>query len=232
MKKGIKRHRTDAAGIYGAHVTIDPDEATPEDVASTLKAMTPAARIEALRNTPALAERVQALQAWHDEVFKNGAKSEVMKRTDGRHSVRFPKVDEQQRMALLAAIQQDEMVRDRINATPHIEKSVNYSTVQSERARNPRGTIVDGNDKKFSMVAVARMLHTQYPYLTPADLWPHFLAVLDERGLNPKETIALNSRQDSMKAVEFDVPVSDKYPVGRRELKIASFRAALNKQKT
>jgi len=102
---------------------------------------------------------------------------------------------------------------------------------QASKAKKKRGTIEDGNGERFSMVAVVRDLVRKNPDSKPAELWPHFLSVLESRGLNPTETAAVNLRQDSIPSVDFDVAVSDRYPGGRRSVTLRSFGSTISQVK-
>lgn len=102
---------------------------------------------------------------------------------------------------------------------------------QAGKAQKKRGTIEDGNGERFSMVAVVRDLVRKNPDSKPADLWPHFLSVLESRGLNPTETATVNQRQDSIPLVDFDVAVSDRYPDGRRSVTLRSFGSTISQVK-
>lgn len=99
---------------------------------------------------------------------------------------------------------------------------------QADKAKKKRGTFEDGNGDRHSMVAVVRDLVRKNPDSKPAELWPHFIEHLRSRGVNPVETTIINSRMDSVPAVEFDVAPSKRWPEGRRTTDLRSFGATLS----
>lgn len=225
MKKGVTRTPIDDAGIFGTHVRVDPNIADIDESAKLLQAQTPLARINALRDTPELESKIRGLMDLHDHVFRNGTKILVTTIANGRRSVTFPKVDENENLKLLNAIASAEHERVRIKAVPLISKAKKQSRTNSDNAKNLRKTLTDGDGNKFSIVEIAQNLILEHPNETAKGLWPHLHSLLDEKGLEPKEDIGLSKRGDTEPVIKFNQGSKVK------EITLGTWRATISKKR-
>lgn len=97
-----------------------------------------------------------------------------------------------------------------------------YLSDQRPKSRKPRSTYVDGNGVGFSLKSLARELRSRHPEERPRQLWPHLIAELDKRGLNPTEDVRITARGDKQPIIIFEQESKDD------RFTLASFRKALN----
>lgn len=223
MKKGVIRTPIDDEGIFGTHVRVDPNIADIDESVKLLQAQTPLARINALRDTPELESKIRGLMDLHDHVFRNGTKILVTTSANGRRSVTFPKVDENENLKLLNAIASAEYARVRIKAVPLIFKAKKQCRTNSDNAKNPRKTLTDGDGNKFSIVEIAQNLVLENPNETAKGLWSHLHSRLDKMGLDPKEEITITKRKSKEWKIFFSQGVE------RESITLGTWRTTLSK---
>jgi len=73
-------------------------------------------------------------------------------------------------------------------AAPTLAMGERTRRAQSERAKKPRGKITDGGTTIGQIIGYLAV-GPQYQGNRAKELWPHFFALLDKEGLNPKETV-------------------------------------------
>lgn len=223
MKKGVTRTPIDDAGIFGTHVRVDPNIADIDESVKLLQAQTPLARINALRDTPELESEIRGLMNLHDHVFRNGTKILVTTSANGRRSVTFPKVDENENLKLLIAIVNAERARDKIKTVPIIAQAENQRRANTDNSKRPRKTLIDGDGNKFSMVEIARDLCQKHPNEQPKDLWQHLYSKLDVMGLDPSDEITITTRGSKEPTIVYSQGEE------QAEIKLGTWRATISK---
>ena len=225
MKKGVTRTLIDDAGIFGTHVSVDPNIAAIDETVKLLQALTPLARINALRDTPELDSKIRDLLDLHDHVFRHGTKISVTTNANGRRSVKFSQVDENENLKLLNAIASAEYARVRIKAVPLISKVKNQCRTNSNNAKNPRKTLTDGDGNKFSIVEIAKNLLLKHPNETAKGLWSHLYSILDEMGLDPVEEFTITKREGKELVIVFSQGVE------QASIKLGTWRTTISKER-